>query len=232
VVFYLDDILLLHQNKDGLWKIFHQVVDLLQNLGFTVKQEKCSPLPTQQLIFLGALLNSVTMNLSLPQEKLSAITMTAQEILHSHEVSLRTLSTLLGRMNHASQTGLWMAPLHYRSLQRDQIKALHSSSNPSQLMKITLEHRRTPLVDISQHPDLQRPVITNMPNRDDDDASLRGWGATWPGTTIGGQWLPEEAQLHINLLELKAAYLALLALFKSTTPVPQHISSRWTIQRL
>jgi hypothetical protein len=228
VVFYLDDILLLRQNKDELWKIFHQVVDLLQNLGFTVKREKCSPLPTQQLIFLGALLNSVTMNLSLPQEKLSAITMTAQEILHSHEVSLRTLSTLLGRMNHASQTGLWMAPLHYRSLQRDQIKALHSSSNPSQLMKITLSPSSidelrwwtSPNIQTFNGQSLQTCPIEMVVST---DASLRGWGATWPGTTIGGQWLPEEAQLHINLLELKAAYLALLALFKSTTPVPQHI---------
>ena len=55
------------------------------------------------------------------------------------------------------------------------------------------------------------------------DASLLGWGATWPGTTIGGRWLPEEAQAHINLLELKAAYLALSALFSSSTPVPRHI---------
>ncbi len=129
VVFYLDDILLLHQNKDELWKIFQQVVDLLQNLGFKVKREKCSALPTQQLIFLEKLSS---------QEKLSAITMTAMEILQSQETYFRTLSTLSGRMNHASQTGLWMAPLYYRSLQRDQIKALHSASNPSQLMKITL----------------------------------------------------------------------------------------------
>ena len=128
MVFYLDDILLLHQNKDELWKLFHQVLDLLQNLGFTVKREKCSADPTQQLIFLGGLLNSMAMTLSLPLRKLSAITTTAREYLQLHETSLQTLSTLLGQMNHASQTGLWTAPLYYRSLQRDHIKALHSSS--------------------------------------------------------------------------------------------------------
>ena len=37
------------------------------------------------------------------------------------------------------------------------------------------------------------------------DMSLHGWGATWPGTTIGGRWLPAETNSHINLLELKAA---------------------------
>ena len=39
VVIYLDDILLLHPNKDALVNIFHQVCSLLQNLGFTIKQE-------------------------------------------------------------------------------------------------------------------------------------------------------------------------------------------------
>ena len=31
---------------------------------------------------------------------------------------MRTLSTLIGRMSHASQTGIMLAPVHYRGLQR------------------------------------------------------------------------------------------------------------------
>ena len=55
------------------------------------------------------------------------------------------------------------------------------------------------------------------------EASLLGWGATWPGTTIGGRWLPLEANSHINLLELKAAFLALQAFFRTYTPTLRHI---------
>ena len=55
------------------------------------------------------------------------------------------------------------------------------------------------------------------------DASLLGWGATWPGTTIDGRWLPAEANSHINLLELKAALLALQAFFRTYTPTLRHI---------
>ena len=109
VGFYLDDILLLHQSKDHLWKLFYQVLDLLQNPGLTVKREKCSAYPTQQMIFLRGRLNSVTMTLSLPLEKLCGITTTAKEILELNETSLQTLSTLLGQMNPASQTGIWVA---------------------------------------------------------------------------------------------------------------------------
>ena len=41
------------------------------------------------------------------------------------------------------------------------------------------------------------------------DASLSGWGAECQGTTTQGQWSEEERTQHINVLELKAAELAL-----------------------
>jgi hypothetical protein len=55
------------------------------------------------------------------------------------------------------------------------------------------------------------------------DASLLGWGATADNTSIGGRWSPEESQQHINVLELKAAYLAIQAYRKSP---PAHIHLR------
>ena len=61
VVIYIDDMLLLHQQHKVLQKIFAQVVDLLEKLGFLVKREKCSPIPCQRLIFLGSVLDSTTM---------------------------------------------------------------------------------------------------------------------------------------------------------------------------
>jgi len=43
------------------------------------------------------------------------------------------------------------------------------------------------------------------------DASLLGWGETCNGMSTGGRWSVEEAEQHINYLELKAAILALKA---------------------
>ena len=53
IVIYPDDILLLHEDKDDLPKIFQHVIELLQNLGLTVWPAKCSAFSTQQLVFLG-----------------------------------------------------------------------------------------------------------------------------------------------------------------------------------
>ena len=41
------------------------------------------------------------------------------------------------------------------------------------------------------------------------DASTSGWGASCGTSQTGGPWTVEEAQAHINLLELRAAFLAL-----------------------
>ena len=43
------------------------------------------------------------------------------------------------------------------------------------------------------------------------DASLQGLGASCHGLTTGGPWSKEERKFHINVLELKAAKLAIMS---------------------
>ena len=46
------------------------------------------------------------------------------------------------------------------------------------------------------------------------DASKRGWGASCQGVMTGGCWSKEEADLHINVLEMMAAFFAIQAFTK------------------
>ena len=46
-------------------------------------------------------------------------------MLESQSTSLGELSSLLGRMSQSARTGLWVAPLYYRALQRQQALLLH-----------------------------------------------------------------------------------------------------------
>ena len=46
------------------------------------------------------------------------------------------------------------------------------------------------------------------------DASLMGWGAVCRGTRRGGPWSWEEQNLHINCLEMLAAFLAFKCFFR------------------
>ena len=46
------------------------------------------------------------------------------------------------------------------------------------------------------------------------DASLKGWGAVFGEEKTGGRWSPSEAEYHINVLELMAAYFAVKCFYK------------------
>ena len=53
-----------------------------------------------------------------------------------------------------------------------------------------------------------------------------GQGATADNTSTGSRWSPEKSQQHINVLELKAAYLTVQAFTRNQKPPPAHIHLR------
>ena len=46
------------------------------------------------------------------------------------------------------------------------------------------------------------------------DASIEGWGFSMGNISTGGAWLPDEKQMHTNVLELKAGLLSRSHLWK------------------
>ena len=163
VVVYLDDILLLHQNKDNLVKILHQVISQLWNLGFTIKLEKCLPHPTQQVVFLGGLLDSLQMTISLPPPKLDTIIQESQQIQKMNQVLLeelisdwqdeprcpdRCLDGTIVLPESSVQSIISPSPM-WQALQ----------AIPSHL--IPPEHNGAPMVVIPSNPHLQWPTLVH-----------------------------------------------------------------------
>ena len=105
-VIYFYDLLLIHHQKDQLTEIFNYVRRLSSGLGFIVKLEKCSPEPTHRLVFLGAVLDTTCMSISLPDKQIDRIQEACQTMLESQSTSLGELSSLLSCMSHAAWTGL------------------------------------------------------------------------------------------------------------------------------
>ena len=190
IVIFLDDILILHQSPSVLQSIFKKIVTLLERLGFLINLNKCSQHPSQQPIFLGTLLNTVTMSLSLPKEKLDLIQQGARQLHTKGKGTLQELATLLGRMSHAAQNGIWLAPLHYRALQR-----VHSAGTPRlgcknsrQSLDLSQEAMRDLEWWLSQEPQATNAQHLRCPPFDlaiHTDASLLSWG----GGGNGGQHL-------------------------------------------
>ena len=194
--------------------------------GFHSETREMLSNPTHRLVFLGAVLDTTQMSIALPEEQINRIQGACQEMLESQLTSLGEVSSLLGRMSHAARTGLWVAPLHYRALQRQQALLLHrlgwkpkSQISLSQPSLQDLTWWASPMPHSHNSQDITPPPF-DLTIR--TDASLRGWGATCGGRTTGGHWNLEEAKQHINCLELKAAILALKSFLGERIQLPPH----------
>jgi len=219
MVVYIDDILVMADTAAQVKTHLEALMFLLTSLGFVINMPKSVTIPTQQIEFLGMKVDSVSLQLSLPGEKLHHITMEVSQHLQKSQVTARQVAQLIGKLHAASQAVL-PAPLFYRSLQGDLQRALsHSNQNYSTTLSLSPQAReeltwwQEKLSQWNGKTMLfrqQTMIITS-------DASLQGWGAVCNGTRTGGPWGQLEQGMHINRLELLAATLAVKTFLKDRT---------------
>jgi len=219
MIVYIDDILLMADTAAQVKSHLEALMLLLTGLGFIVNVAKSVTTPTQQIEFLGLRVDSTSLHLSLPGEKLHHIRMEVSQHLQRSQVTARQLAQLIGKLHAASQAVL-PAPLFYRSLQVDLQRAL-SQANQNYNMTLSLSPQGKEELTWWQEKlahwngkallcRQQTMVITS-------DASLQGWGAVCKGTRTGGPWGHPEQGMHINCLELLAATLAVKTFLKDLT---------------
>ena len=133
-------------------------------------------------------------------------------------------------MSHATRTGQWVAPLHYRALQRQQALLLHQFGwrprSQISLSQPSLEDLRWWVSSAPHERNIQD--ITPPPSDLPSGPLHPCWGATCNDMSTGGRWSMEEAEQHINFLELelKAAILVLQAFLREgMQPPPQSLGN-------
>jgi hypothetical protein len=72
-ILFLDDMLVMDQTRQGLERKTGHIVSLLQLLGFQVNWTKSVLVPSQIIQYLGLVVNSVTMTISIPKDRLKGI---------------------------------------------------------------------------------------------------------------------------------------------------------------
>jgi len=231
LIIYLDDILILACSPTELYLARDTMIYLLQNLGFLINIKKSQFQATQKIQFLGVEINSLNMSLSLPQEKVSKIIKQCQEILKKEFVSLRELTSLIGRLT-SSAIAVLPSPLQYCTLQRQQIWELNSGKEIESLILLN-ENVKQELhwwiqnLNLSNGraliPNSQQIVISS-------DASMKGWGAYCQGQRTGGPWNALERTNHINYLELKAAKFWEILIGKGITITVEHLAGRLNVE--
>lgn len=207
---YLDDILLFGRTQDECSKNVQFTSSLLEQLGFIINSTKSNLSPCQNIKFLGFLFNSEKMTMKLPDKKSSNILKQINSIKNKKRVKIRQFARLIGSLV-AACPAVPYGWLYTKKLERQKTLALiKSKGNFNKIMNISvnlqedfiwwiknLEHAEISLTT----PKYELEIFS--------DASLTGWGVACNNESANGFWDKDQLSLHINNLELLAAWYGL-----------------------
>lgn len=211
LIIYLDDFLIMNVSRDKLLEDINIVLVTLKALGFLINLSKSVLTPSKRLEYLGVMLDTESLQFSLPVEKVLNVKLLCSKALSRDKINLRQLASLLGNFNWAI-ISIPFAQAHYRSLQQIYIsESKRNHYNLNAFCRLSSEARHELIwwlnnIDFvngkrccPKDPDL---LICS-------DASLSGWGACCDDVNTRGPWTSSESDYHINQLELLAAFYAL-----------------------
>ena len=207
---YLDDWLIRSQSQEEALVNTQAVVDLTQSLGWIINQEKSELNPTQVFSFVGYEYHLDSALVKPTQERWLKLQDFILQLKSKHVLTARCLMSLIGLLASMEK----MVPegrLHMRPFQFH-LKEYWKFPQPLDSL--------VPWTDaISAHLDWWQNSANVMKGSDlhpkdhsmqlFTDTSNEGWGAHLEQSSTQGLWSPQEKGLHINVLELKAVFLAL-----------------------
>ena len=216
---YLDDIIIFASSEQKCREDLLFAQDTLVRLGFILNLEKSQLVPTQSIVWLGAVWDSRSLSLQLPQEKAQVISSMASSLLEKGKTSRKQWESLLGHLAFAAQISQELN-LHKKllgpilplipedvsslSLPRATLSALAWWTNLSNFLK-PFPFKVSP------------PSVLLW-----TDACQTGWGGhDQSGSWVAGSWGPNLVGSHMNILELQAVFLSLQS---SLVPVGSSVS--------
>ena len=122
-VVYVDDSYLQGETFEECLQNISEAVRLLQSIGFTIHSEKSVLKPTQKLTFLGFVLNSKTMTLTLTDAKKEKIIKLGEGIINRQYITITELVQFIGNVV-ATFEAVLTGPLHYRDMETLKIAKL------------------------------------------------------------------------------------------------------------
>ena len=230
IVNYLDDFLIVASSREECLRAQLTLIHLLHSLGFQVNWSKLSG-PSQRVKFLGIILDSIAMQASIPEDKISSLEDQLNFLLSKHKASKRELQRVAGLMNFLAKVVKGGRTFLRRVLDR-----MNLLKRPFYKARITSDLRKDfcwwldfcrvfngQAISISYSPIIEHAYT---------DASLSGFGAHWrnhwlagvwfsdkqvlPSLRLSGNWIhttgheiPSQLQANINYLELYAALHAI-----------------------
>ena len=207
---YIDDSLLLGETIEECNKNVNDTIELMSKLGFVIHEDKSVFQPSKQIIFLGNIIDSENMIITLTADKKQNLVKECKWLLQRNLAKIRDVAKVIGLIV-SSFSAVEFGKLFYRNLEKEKIIALKNSKGDfeqsmliSNQMKGDLEWWVANVSTELRHISHGSPQIVIQ-----TDASLLGWGGILSDNEIGGRWTDEESKNHINYLEILAIYYTL-----------------------
>lgn len=191
---------------------------LLDSLGFVVHPTKSRFIPSQEIVTLGFLINSVRMTIKLTAEKANDLKNVCTNLLVSKTLTIREVARVIGKIV-ASFPGVMHGPLYYRELDTDKTSALKQAKGNFDAQMLLSEGGINELKWWIRNVETAYQTLTREEPQHQitTDASLTGWGAEYKEVSTGGTWTHLETGNHINYLEMLALFLGLQTFAKEIT---------------
>ena len=208
-VIYLDDILCIGCSYTECKNNTKFTSAFLKSLGFILNNEKSSLTPSKNCKFLGFLYNSKHMTLTLPDDKKTKIIDVLNKFIKTNSCQLREFARFLGLLVSACPALLY-SWLYTKEFERFKFTCLLDNPSYDQIIQIPKHLKSDMLWWLNNIHSGFYPLNLNRYDLEIySDASTSGWGAWCDTGESFGYWKNEEKLLHINELELRAAFLAL-----------------------
>lgn len=206
---YLDDTLLISNTLKSCLENINDTTRLLEALGFIINVDKSNLSPTTTCKFLGFIIDSHKLQVTLPKEKVLKIKTEINKFRRLKQCKVREFARLVGLLTSACPAVKY-GWLYTKELERCKYLTLKDDDNYDKHM----------IISSSILPDLEwwshaivHPINDIKQNEFCleiySDASTTGWGAACSGQRASGMWTDSERLRHINYLEILAAFFGL-----------------------
>lgn len=217
---YLDDWLVCAPTQERARNDTSLLLQHVSQLGLTVNFAKSSLIPSQQVTFIGIVINSLTMSATPSPERVDDVVRLVSHVRQRRRLSFGLLLQMMGKMTAMSSVVplglLYLRPLQIWISSLNLIPKLHQFK----LVQLSRQCLRNLRPWGNRNFICRGVTVGSLPSRREvvvTDASLTGWGAVWDHRMVRGVWSPRERFQHINVLELRAVRLALMHFLPALT---------------
>ena len=177
---YLDDSLLIGETARICLNNVTDTVNLLRSLGFTIHPDKSVFVPTQKITFLGFIIDSVKMTITLTEERKEKIYDNCSSLLQSNKnITVRELAQTIGTFV-AAFTAINLNQLFYRHLENSKGESLRRTYGDFDKKSFIFTEAKTELKWWKENIESSFALIKVQPVHYTiySNASLEGWGGT------------------------------------------------------